>query len=111
MLVLNPKDRLTAGQALSHRWVKSSVSKTDPLNDTVAKMKELNARRKLKVSIWTAILGSLLFEHISLCLHSLGYLESDCYIYIQSRISVYWNIIIGTTGAEEDISFKSLFLT
>ena len=66
MLVLNPKDRLTAGQALSHRWVKSSVAKTDPLNDTLAKMKELNARRKLKVSIRKTILITVLLQHISM---------------------------------------------
>ncbi|KAK2166756.1 hypothetical protein NP493_1303g00033 [Ridgeia piscesae] len=48
MLVLNPAKRLTAGQALKHRWVQGSGAKSDNLTDTVTKIKEFNGRRKLK---------------------------------------------------------------
>lgn len=48
LLVLDPTKRLTATAALKHVWVTGIANKKTHKEDTVAKIKEFNARRKLK---------------------------------------------------------------
>lgn len=48
LLHLNPKERLTASQALKHPWVKDGAAKDEDMTTTVEKMKEFNARRRMK---------------------------------------------------------------
>lgn len=49
LLVLDPKKRLTPQAALKHVWVTGAANKTNNKGDTVEKIKEFNARRKLKL--------------------------------------------------------------
>lgn len=49
LLVLDPKKRLTPEAALKHVWVSGVANKTDDKTETVEKLKEFNARRKLKL--------------------------------------------------------------
>ena len=49
LLVLDPKDRMTAAQALEHPWVQGAAKSTS-METTQKKIKEFNARRKMKVN-------------------------------------------------------------
>ena len=49
LITLDPKKRLTAAQALNHNWVTGKAAKANHMEATQAKLKEFNARRKLKV--------------------------------------------------------------
>jgi len=53
LLQFNPAKRLTAKDALQHPWVTGKGAKRDPNPDTHEKLKEFNARRKLKGSMLT----------------------------------------------------------
>ena len=48
-MVIKPKERLTARQALQHPWVRGKAAKCDHMEEAQAKLKQFNARRKLKV--------------------------------------------------------------
>ncbi|KAK7116130.1 uncharacterized protein [Littorina saxatilis] len=48
LLVLEPKKRLTAAEALKHPWVKGSAAKNEHMESAMEKIKVFNARRKLK---------------------------------------------------------------
>uniref|UniRef100_A0A0B6ZLD6 Protein kinase domain-containing protein n=1 Tax=Arion vulgaris TaxID=1028688 RepID=A0A0B6ZLD6_9EUPU len=48
LLVVDPKKRLTPAAALKHVWVTGMANKKTHKDDTVEKIKEFNARRKLK---------------------------------------------------------------
>ncbi|GFO06626.1 calcium/calmodulin-dependent protein kinase type iv-like [Plakobranchus ocellatus] len=48
LLVVNPQKRLTPSAALKHVWVTGMANKKTHKEDTVEKIKEFNARRKLK---------------------------------------------------------------
>lgn len=48
LLVIDPKKRLTATEALRLPWVKGVATKTTNMEITMNKLKEFNARRKLK---------------------------------------------------------------
>ncbi|BFZ02148.1 hypothetical protein BsWGS_05187 [Bradybaena similaris] len=50
LLVVDPKKRLTAGAALKHVWVTGMANKRTHKEGTVEKIKEFNARRKLKLA-------------------------------------------------------------
>ncbi|XP_005089392.1 calcium/calmodulin-dependent protein kinase type IV [Aplysia californica] len=50
LLVLDPKKRLTPDAALKHVWVSGMANKSTPKGDTIEKLKEFNARRKLKLT-------------------------------------------------------------
>ena len=49
LLVLDPKKRLTAAEALKLPWVRGSAAKNDHMESAMEKIKIFNARRKLKV--------------------------------------------------------------
>lgn len=55
LLVVDPKKRLTAGAALKHVWVTGMANKRTHKEGTIEKIKEFNARRKLKVSLFIKI--------------------------------------------------------
>ena len=46
----DPKKRLSAAQALNHKWVQGKAVKTNPMEETQRKLKEFQARKKLKVN-------------------------------------------------------------
>ncbi|XP_074650027.1 calcium/calmodulin-dependent protein kinase type IV-like isoform X2 [Tubulanus polymorphus] len=48
LLVMDPKKRFTAQQALRHPWVTGHAAKNQHMEVTQTKLKEFNARRKLK---------------------------------------------------------------
>lgn len=51
MLTKNPKQRLTAADALKHRWISQrDVAPRMHLGETIVRLKKFNARRKFKVS-------------------------------------------------------------
>ncbi|XP_065898472.1 calcium/calmodulin-dependent protein kinase type IV-like [Dysidea avara] len=64
MLVLEPKSRLTAGQCLDHPWVKGLGAKDEHLEKCVTKIREFNARRKLKGGIYGVIGANAMLQAI-----------------------------------------------
>jgi len=50
MLKLNPKQRMTAKQALRHPWVTGVAAKNDHLPLTQEGLKKFNGTRKLRVN-------------------------------------------------------------
>lgn len=53
LITLNPAKRLTAVQAAKHRWVTGHAASTKELPETYKRIREFNARRKLKASVRT----------------------------------------------------------
>jgi len=52
LLVLDPKQRLTAEQALAHPWISNQANNSEAhLNSTLEELKKFNARRKFKGAI------------------------------------------------------------
>lgn len=49
LLVLDPKRRMTAAQAMRHPWVKGFAYNAEHMEATMENIKLFNARRKLKV--------------------------------------------------------------
>lgn len=47
--MLDPSKRLTASQALAHSWVKGTA-KSEHMEEAQTKLKQFNAKRKLRVS-------------------------------------------------------------
>jgi serine/threonine protein kinase len=60
MLVVDPKARLTCDQVMQHKWIQSASSV--PLSNTQAKLREFNAKRKLK----QAMLGVMAANKLNL---------------------------------------------
>lgn len=52
LIVLDPKKRLTAKQTLQHPWVQGKGAKREHMEKTQEKLKEFNARRKLKAGMY-----------------------------------------------------------
>lgn len=50
LLVPDPKQRLTAAQALNHPWVTGNAAKNSHMEDAQSKLKQFNAKRKLKAA-------------------------------------------------------------
>lgn len=50
LLVADPQQRLTASQALRHPWVTGIAAKNSHLEDAQTKLRQFNARRKLKAA-------------------------------------------------------------
>eukprot|EP01090_Pellita_catalonica_P002913 TRINITY_DN12546_c0_g1_i1.p1 TRINITY_DN12546_c0_g1~~TRINITY_DN12546_c0_g1_i1.p1 ORF type:complete len:293 (+),score=63.04 TRINITY_DN12546_c0_g1_i1:229-1107(+) len=51
LLTLNPKKRLTAEEALEHKWVSGDDVNAKPLHDTRSELKKFNAQRRWKGAI------------------------------------------------------------
>jgi len=50
LLVLDPSKRLSASQALAHSWVRGQAAKSDHMEQTQTKLKQFNAKRKLRAA-------------------------------------------------------------
>ena len=57
MLVVDPAKRLTADQILSHEWIISRAKRPD-LPETLSKLREFNAKRKLKGAAMAAMVSA-----------------------------------------------------
>jgi serine/threonine protein kinase len=64
LLVVDPKKRYTAEQALSHRWIVGSAKQTE-LSDAMRSLKKYNAHRKLKKIGLGVIFKNRIFDTIS----------------------------------------------
>ncbi|XP_046862647.1 calcium/calmodulin-dependent protein kinase type IV-like [Xenia sp. Carnegie-2017] len=56
LIVLDPRKRMTAKQALQHPWVQGKGAKLDHMQKTQDKLREFNARRKLKAGMYGVML-------------------------------------------------------
>ena len=70
LLVKDPKKRLTARQALQHPWVAGKAAKTNHMEETQRKLKELQARKKLKVCRQTYYNVLIVYSHCN-CIFTL----------------------------------------
>ncbi|CAM1311298.1 CAMK4 (predicted) [Pycnogonum litorale] len=66
MLVVDPKERLTARQALEHPWVTGDQAKTEHMQKTVNNIKEFNARRKLRAATHVVLVTQRVLSAMSL---------------------------------------------
>ncbi|KAJ8304549.1 hypothetical protein KUTeg_018132 [Tegillarca granosa] len=57
LLVLDPKHRLTVDQALEHPWVKGCAAKSDHMAEAHNKIKDFNAKRKMKALTEAALIA------------------------------------------------------
>ena len=55
LLVVDPKQRLTAEQALQHEWMVADDKEEGRLPDFVAQLKSFNAKRKFKMAVRATI--------------------------------------------------------
>jgi len=52
LLVVDPKKRLTAEQALQHSWIAGTTANAEPLqNEVLLKMRRFNGRRKFRMAV------------------------------------------------------------
>ncbi|XP_002736839.1 calcium/calmodulin-dependent protein kinase type IV-like [Saccoglossus kowalevskii] len=66
LLVLDPKKRLTAKEALRHPWVLGNAAKFSHMENTQENLKEFNAKRKLKAATQAIMIATKLgFEFTS----------------------------------------------
>ena len=62
MLILDPKKRITAKEAIKHPWVLGKANNYIHMDLTVGTMKTFNARRKLKV--WLLLLNLMYLMYL-----------------------------------------------
>ncbi|KAE8904232.1 hypothetical protein PF010_g14777 [Phytophthora fragariae] len=51
MLVVNPKDRATAGELLQHKWITGTDVATVPLTSALTELRRFHARKKFKAAV------------------------------------------------------------
>ena len=52
MLLVDPSKRLDANGVLNHPWMQDNVTPRTELSEVTTKLRELNARRRLKRAQW-----------------------------------------------------------
>ncbi|XP_064608726.1 calcium/calmodulin-dependent protein kinase type IV-like [Liolophura sinensis] len=65
LLVVDPKKRLTADQALLHPWVKGVAAKSEHMKLAHHQLKEFNAKRKLKAATGSALVAARVAQKIN----------------------------------------------
>lgn len=65
MLVLDPKQRWTAGQLLEHKWITGTNVATVQLTSALEELRKFNAKRRLKAAINTVQATIQLTKHLS----------------------------------------------
>jgi len=66
LIVLDPSKRLSAKEAIAHPWVQGKGAKVNHMKDAQKKLREFNARRKIKAGAHVVIAATELLKKVKL---------------------------------------------